>query len=170
MKRILVLVSVLALSLVASGVLQAQDTGVQKAQESPFVGTWKLNLAKSKFAVAPAPKSETRTVAAQGNGLKFSFEGIAADGSKISWSYTSNLDGKPVPVTGSGVPYGAEMLATKRPDANANTLTTSYLKAGNEIRMSRTVVSNDGRVTTITGKGTDANGKPITTVTVWDKQ
>ena len=138
------------------------------AQESPFVGTWKLNLAKSNFAGAPAPKSETRTVAAQGNGLKISIEGVAADGSKISWSFSTNLDGKAAPVTGSGVPSGADMLATKRIDAN--TLTTSYLKAGKEVRTSQTTISKDGKVTTVTAKFTDATGKSATSVTVWDKQ
>ena len=136
------------------------------AQESPFVGTWKLNLAKSTFVGAQPPKSETRTVAAQGNGLKLSFEGVAADGSKISWTYTTNLDGKPAPVTGAGTPSGADMLATKRIDAN--TLTTSYLKAGKEVRTSR--ATTDGKVTTIRAKFTDPSGKPTTTVTVWDKQ
>jgi hypothetical protein len=70
MKRILVLVSILALSLVASGVLLAQ-------QDSLFVGTWKLNVAKSKFTGSQPPKSETRTEVAQGDGCKVTYEGIA---------------------------------------------------------------------------------------------
>jgi hypothetical protein len=36
--------------------------------------------------------------------------------------------------------------------------------------MSRSVVSKDGKVTTITINLTDANGKPISAVTVFDKQ
>ena len=28
---------------------------------NPVLGTWELNLAKSKFSPGPAPKSETRT-------------------------------------------------------------------------------------------------------------
>jgi len=160
MKKLLTLAPIAVLVLLASVPLQAQ--------ESPFVGTWKLNVAKSRFPGTPAPKSETRTVTAQGNALKFSHDGVAADGSKISWTFTTNLDGKPAPATGSGVPSGADMLATKRIDAN--TLTSSYLKAGKEVRTSRSTVSTDGKVTTITAKFTDATGKPVTTVTVWDKQ
>jgi len=83
MKRVLALVSLAALSLVASSVLQAPD--------NPFVGTWRLNLAKSKFAGTPAPKSKTRTVVARGNGEKVSYDGIAADGSPISYSFFSAL-------------------------------------------------------------------------------
>ena len=160
MKRVLAVLAMALFATTASGTLLAQ--------ESPFVGTWKLNLAQSKFAGTPAPKSETRTVVAQGNGLKISIEGVAADGSKISWSFTTNLDGKPAAVSGSGVPSGADMLATKRIDAN--TLTTSYLKAGKEVRTSQTTISKGGKVTTVTAKFTDPSGKPTTTVTVWDKQ
>jgi len=160
MKKFLALAPTAVLVLLASVTLQAQ--------ESPFVGTWKLNVAKSTFAGATAPRSETRTVVAQGNGLKLSFDGVAADGSKISWIYITNLDGKPMPATGSGVPSGADMLATKRIDAN--TLTTTYLKAGKEVRTSRSSVSKDGKVTTVTAKLTDASGKPITVATVWEKQ
>ena len=160
MKKLLTLAPIAALVLLASVTLQAQ--------ESPFVGTWKQNVAKSTFAGATAPKSETRTVVAQGSGLKLSFDGVAADERKISWSYTTNLDGKPMPATGSGVPSGADMLATKRIDAN--TLTTTYLKAGKEVRTSRSSVSKDGKVTTVTAKLTDASGKTITVTTVWEKQ
>jgi len=71
MKRILALTTVLAMSLAASGVLLAQ-------QESPFVGTWKLNLAKSKFTGRQPPKSGTRTEVAQGDGFKVTYEGITA--------------------------------------------------------------------------------------------
>jgi len=160
MKKLFALIAIALFATLASSTLLAQ--------ESPFAGTWKLNVAKSTFAGAPAPKSEMRTVVAQGNGLKLSFEGVAADGTKISWSYTTNLDGKPAPITGSGAPSGADALATKRIDAN--TMTTSYLKAGKEVRTSRAVASKDGKVTTITAKFTAATGEPVTTTTVWDKQ
>ena len=90
------------------------------------------------------------------------------DGSKFSYSYTTNLDGKATPITGSGVPAGADMYASKRVDAN--TYTTTWLKGGKEIGMSRSVVAKDGKVTTITLKVADTGGKPISGVTVFDKQ
>jgi len=85
MKRILVLASILALSLVSPETLLAQ--------ESPFVGTWKLNVAKSEFTGTQPPKRQTRIEVAQGDGFKVTYKGIAADGSPISYSYTTNLDG-----------------------------------------------------------------------------
>jgi hypothetical protein len=48
MKRILMLLPVLALSLVASR--------VSLAQENPFIGTWKLNVGKSKYSGEKPPE------------------------------------------------------------------------------------------------------------------
>ena len=159
MRRILVLVPVLVLSLLASG--------VSLAQNNPFVGTWKLIVAKSKFAGVQAPTSETRTVVAQGDGLKITYEGITADGSSISYSITTNFDGKDVPYSGTQ-PTGADAVASKRVDTN--TTTSISKKAGKTLYTTKTVVSKDGKVTTQTSKGTNAQGQPLSITTVWDKQ
>ena len=159
MKRILALIPALALSLSASGALLAQD--------NPFVGTWKLNLAKSKFTGTLAPKSKTRTVVAQGSGEKVSYDGIAADGSPISYSYTTNLDGKDAPYSGKQ-PFGADTIAVTRVDAN--TVTAVLKKGGKTLVTTKSEVSKDGKVTTNTEKGANAKGQPVNQVTVWDKQ
>ncbi len=159
MKRILVLVPVLALSLSASGALLAQD--------SPFIGTWKLNVAKSKFSGISAPKSETRTIVAEGSGEKITYEGIAADGSPIAYSFTTNLDGKDVPISGPH-PLGSDTIAATRVDAN--TITSTSKKTGKAIFTTKTIVSKDGKVSTQTTKGVNGEGKPISITTVWDKQ
>ena len=161
MKRILVLATVVTLCLVGSGLMLAQST-------DPFVGTWKMNVAKSKFTGTPALQSETLTIEAQGNAEKVSVEGIAGDGSRIAYSYTSNLDGKPALVSGSGVPNGADMYVVKRIDPN--TRTVASMKAGKVVRTQRSVVSKDGKVLTLNNKGTGTDGQPTSTTTVWDKQ
>ena len=73
MKRLFTIMAVFIVALAGAGLLLAQGT-------DPFVGTWKLNLAKSKFTNTTTPKSETRTIEAQGGGRGFSTEGIASDG------------------------------------------------------------------------------------------
>src|SRR5271169_369216 len=87
------------------------------AQNNPAVGTWKLNIEKSKYNPGPAPKSLTRTVVAQGNGVKYSFEGVAADGKPLSYGFSVSFDGKDNPVSGS-MPAGADTISAKRTDAN----------------------------------------------------
>jgi hypothetical protein len=162
MKRILRLIAVLVVAMAGSVVMLAQNSA------DPRVGTWKLNLAKSNFAGMPAPKSETRIIEARGKGEKITFKGIAADGSPIAFTITTNLDGKPVPFVGTGVAGGADTDAPKRIDPY--TVTSTSTKAGKVVARSKYVVSKDGTVTTQTRKGTDAKGQPITQVLVWDKQ
>jgi hypothetical protein len=48
-------------------------SGLLLAQDNPFVGTWKLNTAKSKFEPGRQLKSMTRTIVAQGNGATYSY-------------------------------------------------------------------------------------------------
>ena len=67
----------------------------------PLVGTWELNIAKSKFASGAAPRSSTRTYVQDGDGLKYTARGVDADGKPTSSQYTAYYDGKDYPITGS---------------------------------------------------------------------
>lgn len=158
-KRILVFVTIVVLAVLVSGVLLAQS--------NPFVGTWKLNTAKSKYSPGPAPQSATRTYEAQGDGVKVSTDGTAADGSRTAYSYTANYDGKDNPISGAG-PSGADTIALKR--INPNTIEATLKKAGKVVLTARNVVSKDGKVLSITAKGTTANGQPTSITTVFEKQ
>jgi hypothetical protein len=164
MKRILLLLAVLALSAAVSGPLKAQAM----TQANPYVGTWKLNLDKSKFTGIPAPKSLTREVVADGAGAKYTYKGTAADGKEINYSFSTNYDGKDSAITGSGAPGGADALAIKR--ISANKTEAIVKKGGNEIGKSAAEVSKDGKVTTIKQSGKTADGKDYSTVGVYEKQ
>ena len=158
--RILVFVTIIVLAVLVSSFLLAQS--------DPFIGTWKQNIAKSKYSPGPAPKSQTQTYEAQGNGIKLSTDGTAADGSRMTWSYSTNFDGKDSPISGTGAPNGADTIALKR--VNPNTYEATFKKAGKVVGTGRDVVSKDGKIRTITAKGTDANGNAVSRIIVWDKQ
>ncbi len=143
-------------------------SGLLLAQSNSEVGTWKLNVAKSKYVNRQAPKSETRTIEAQGDGVKVSMDGVAGDGSRIAYSYTTNYDGKDSPYSGVGTPNGADTVATKRVDANTTALIQK--KAGKVVQTGRFVVSKDVKVMTFTAKGTNEQGQPTSATVVWDKQ
>jgi len=142
--------------------------GSTMAQTNPFVGTWKLDTAKSKYEGAVAPKSLTRTVTADGSGLKYSFEGVAGDGSKLSYSFSSNLDGKDVPVTGVGIPAGADTIALKK--VNEHKTEGILKKGGKEVGKASAEVAKDGKTTTVKTSGKSADGKEIKTESVYEKQ
>jgi hypothetical protein len=137
-------------------------------QDNPNIGNWKLNTEKSKYTGIPAPKSLTRTVTADGDSVKYSFEGTGADGSALAYSFTVKYDGKDAPVAGTGMPYGADHIAIKRIDSH--TYSATLKKADKVVGTTKTVVSHDGKTTTLTTKGTDANGKAVSSTQVYDKQ
>src|SRR5271154_4030423 len=160
MKRILFVLTFLALSLFTSSPLMAQGNS--------FVGTWKLNLAKSKFEPGPAPKSMTRTVETRGKSANYSFEGVAADGSPVAYGFNTDYDGKYSPVTGTGTPGGADSIAIKR--VGKNKAEATLKKDGKLVGRSEAEVSKDGKVTTVKSKGTAADGKEYSSESVYEKQ
>jgi hypothetical protein len=159
MKRVLTAVAIGLLVLVGASSLQAQGNAV--------VGTWKLNLEKSKFDPGPGPKSLTRTVTTDGDGLKYTFEGVGADGKALSYGFSVKFDGKDYPVTGA-MPGGVDTISGKRVDANHYEATTK--KGGKVIGNAKVTVSADGKVTTVDSMGTNAAGAKTHDVQVYDKQ
>ena len=141
--------------------------GTLRAQTPSFVGTWKLNLAKSKYAGSPAPKSLTRTVTADDPGLKYSFEGEAADGSKISFGFTSKLDGSDSAVSGVGMPGGADTVALEK--TSAHRIGGVLKKGGAKIGTVTTVISYDGKTVTVNTKA-KIDGKDVKTQQLYEKQ
>ena len=131
------------------------------------IGTWKLNVAQSKYTPAPMPvKSLTVTRETADGGVKQTTTGERADGTAANSSYTAKYDGKDVQVAGNA-PY--DTIAIKQ--VNANTVTDERKKTGGPYKATgRTVVSNGGKTLTMTAKGTTADGKAFTQVFVFDKQ
>jgi hypothetical protein len=131
------------------------------------LGTWKLNVEKSKYTPAPLPvKSLTVTREASVGGVKQTATGERSDGTAVNASYTAKYDGTEVHVDGNA-PY--DTIAVKR--VNANTLTDERKKTGGPYNATgRTVVSNGGKTMTWTVKGTNADGKEFTQILVFDKQ
>lgn len=137
------------------------------AQSNPAVGTWKLNVEKSKYNPGPAPKSLTRTLEAQGDNVKYSFEGVSAEGTAVAYSFTVAYDGKESPITGS-MPGGADTISIKRIDAS--NFETTLKKAGKVIGTAKSEVSSDGKMTTVTAEGTNGDGQAVTSSAVYEKQ
>lgn len=134
--------------------------------KDPFVGTWKLNVAKSKYSPGPAPKSSTATYEAAGAGYKVSVRTEPASGAVQEWSYTTNLDGKDSSVTGNNP--NADSVAVKR--INATTIENVSKRGGKATITSRIVVSADGKTRTNTQTGMDASGQKVHNVLVYERQ
>ena len=137
-----------------------------RAADDPFLGTWKLNLAKSKYNPGPPPKSNTYKFSLAGaNGVKLIADGVGAQGNPNHREYTANYDGKDYPVTGNP---DADSVSLKRVDAY--TVEGTQKLAGKLVRTFRRAVSKDGKTLTVTEKGTNAQGQAYNNVVVYDKQ
>ena len=127
----------------------------------PLVGTWKLNVAKSKGA-----KSGSSTIEAAGQGVKFTVDLVAVDGTASHWSFSGNYDGKDNPVTGNS-PWGNSAALTR---VDARTIQIVSKQAGKVMTTSTIVVAADGKTRTTTTKGTDLKGQPVDVVSLYEKQ
>lgn len=143
-------------------IIGAMLGSVALAQSSdPLVGTWRLNVAKSKGV-----KSGSTVIEAVGKGIKFVVDLVPADGTATHWEFTANFDGKDYPVTGNS-PYG-NMVSVERP--NPKTLTITSKQNGKVTTTSTIVVSDDGKTRTTTIKGTDIKGQPVDIVSLYERQ
>jgi hypothetical protein len=127
-------------------------------------GSWKLNVAKSKFS-DPAPKSGTRVYTESADGTTLDQKMVGADGKEMSLHVTLKYDGKPHPITGSPDADSGTGKAI-----NAHTSDFTLTKAGKEVGSVHRVVSADGKTLTVNNKGTHADGKTYDDTLVFDKQ
>jgi hypothetical protein len=151
----LLAVVVVAMAVVIGGTAFAQTN----------LGTWKVNVEKSKYNPGPAPKSGTLTYEVAGAGVKVTVDGVAADGALTHYTFTGNYDGKDNPEVGNP---NADTIALTRVNA---TTTKSVSKKGGKVTTTLTsVVSSDGKTLTITTTGTNAQGQKVDSLLVLDKQ
>jgi hypothetical protein len=134
------------------------------AQSDPFLGTWQLNLAKSKYSPGPPPKSTIVNIQAEAQGLKVTVTGVNAEGSPINNTFTAVGDGIPYPAGNPNFDASAAVLV------DAYTLINSRTKAGKFVGTQTVVVSPDGKTLMATNILLDANRRPINSITVFDKQ
>ena len=135
---------VLTLALVAAATLLV-------AADPPYVGTWKLNPAKSNFG-------ETTVTYEQMAGGQMK---LTADGQ----SYTFKTDGKDYPLTGSP---NFDTLTLKQVDSH--TVHSIQKKGGKVVGETTRTVSRDGKELTLASKGTTTDGVAYDNVMVYDKK
>ena len=157
--------AVLGLALATFAASATSVSAQSKAKEPVGIGTWKLNVEKSKFSPGPAPQRQTVTFEPAGQGVHYTSEGVSADGKPTAQEYTTNYDGKDVPIKGSPV---ADTISMRR--INALTTERTDKKAGKVVQTIRREVAKDGKSFTATVKGKNAKGEPVNHKLVYEKQ
>jgi hypothetical protein len=153
----------LAALLLLAGIAVASSA---RAADDPSNGTWKLNLAKSKFSPGPALKSSTATIKIE-NGIEtYSADSVDAAGNAIHGAFTVKVDGiADAPLT--GVPY-ADSISVKQ--INSTHLVAKLKKGGKLMVTVHVVVDPEKMIRTVTYSGKNADGKEVHDVLVFDMQ
>jgi len=131
----------------------------------PFVGTWKMNPAKTKFKVGAGPKEQTVTITEAGSDFNVKVAGIGPDGSKISFSYS-------VPTAGGTGKFleasSYDGIAGKRIGPTEREM--SYMKGGKAVYTTHSKLSADGNSLSVNSKGLAPSGKEVEGTVAYDKQ
>ena len=134
------------------------------AADDAFMGTWKLNEAKSKVP-AGAYKNTTVVYAQSGDELTITVDGVDPSGKAVHHVWTGKMDGKDYAAKGS------DMHDTRAyTKVDAHTLTYMVKKDGKNVGNGKVVVSADGKSRTVTETDKGAAGKELSTMAVYDKQ
>jgi hypothetical protein len=160
MNRLMCMIAVGAVLAIA---IPAQDVSAQGTD--PVNGTWKLNVAKSKFSSGQAPKSQTRTYQVSGDSIKNTTNGVDSEGKPVHVEFTANYDGKDYPMTGNP---DANTIAIKRVDRY--TAVSTLKKNGKVVARTTRKVAKDGKTATFESRGTNAKGEKIDNLLFFEKQ
>ena len=130
-----------------------------------FSGNWKLDLAKSKFDPGPPPKGPNFSkIEAMPGGLKFTNDGVNAEGKPTHNEWSGKFDGKDNPVKGDP---NRDTAALKK--INDYTIEIVNKKDGKVTTTSRVSFSKDGKTRSQTTTGTNAQGQKVNNATVYGK-
>ena len=130
----------------------------------PFVGTWKLNSARSKYKTGAPPKEQTVTFAETGSDLDVMVKGTSSDGKPISMHFTLPSATGPGKVIDS--PYEAVSAKVSGPNARD----TIFSKSGKAVYTAKAKRSADGKTMTVGVKGTNPLGQVVNGTNVYEKQ
>ena len=133
----------------------------------PWMGTWKLNIAKSTYSPGPPPMTPivSSWESLGGGQFKQSQDGVDAKGQKVHNEVVLRFDGADYPFTGTLQPT---TRSYKRIDARSFEYVVKV--NGKVTSTNLVVVAPDGKTRTITQTGVNAQGQPIKNVMLWEKQ
>jgi hypothetical protein len=122
----------------------AGQASANSDEDRLLLGTWKVNLAKSKYRIGSPPQNQTRTYEPQGEGVKATIRTTYPNGRSTTVGYVANYDSLEYAVTGSP---DADTIALKKVAPRTAAVVLSH--AGKVMATVRRVISEDGQTMTI---------------------
>lgn len=135
------------------------------ASAADFIGTWKLNTAKSKVVGMALPQEQTSTYTAKGSGYENMAMGKSATGEAIHTMFTYVKDGEEMKAT--GYPYWDAIVIKGGMSSKA---TAQLKRQGKIVGSAKRTLAADGKSFTLVGKATLPDGKKATYNYLYEKQ
>ena len=129
------------------------------------LGTWIMDVARSKFTPGPTPTSQVRTYEPQDNGYKATIRTTYAARKPTFIEYVANYDSLEYPVSGSP---DYDTIRLKKVDSSTSEATLGH--AGKVFATTRRVLSEDGQTMTITFHADEQQGTRIHNLMVFTRQ
>jgi len=137
------------------------------AQNQLFTGSWKADVAKSRYQPGAAPRSEILRFEPVGDGFKLSLDGVNQQGRYHSEA-TGKFDGVDVPVFATPARSATFTYAFSRIDDHTWDI---LIKVNGERRIAvRNVVSDDGKTMTSVSNAVTNQGKLASEIVLYEKQ
>jgi hypothetical protein len=159
------LVAVLASSLLVTAIAaQAQDA---------WIGTWKLNVSKSKFSPEPPGGVKSGMLKIEpvaGGSQRHTIDMVDSAGRTRHTERVAKFDGAEVPVNGTGTPAPPTPATNSFRKLNDHSFEVTIKADGKVVETVQVVVAADGKTMTQTETGTTQEGQKFTGVSVWEKQ
>ncbi len=133
-------------------------------RSAPLLGTWTLNVAKSKYDPGPAPKGSTSsswTFAQTPDGIQLN---VTANG-ETHTSSTFKLDGKPYPMRGGSALDAHALTQVSRLETKSN-----LMRGGKIIGHATILVSRNLKTMTVENTYTTPAGQSVHNVMIFDRK
>jgi hypothetical protein len=161
-RLLVVTFAAVAALLVTSGALGAFQLRSTAEPPPQLIGSWRLNVAKSKYSPGPPLRSETRVYSKGAEGVKGVVSRVYGDGRAERFEYTANF-GKDMMVT--GIEEYDSVTLRKIDDLTSDAVLSH---AGTVYGVARRVIAADGKTMTITFDRKSSE-TPVHNVAFYDK-
>jgi len=124
--------------------------GLAQVDATAFMGTWKLDEAKSKLAPGSTKATTVVYSGAADNQVKVTVDGTDKDGKPVHSEWTGKFDGKDYPVMGSPVANTWSYIPSGK-----HSLSMTQKKDGKTVATGKITVALDGKTRTVTMSGAE---------------
>jgi hypothetical protein len=142
-------------------------TSAAMAADDPLIGSYRLNVEKSRSAGVPLPAAATLVLSDDGDNLVLTVSGKSPDGSSVDEATAMPKGGGALRRVDGGILRYDSVTATR---PTPTTIEMVLVQAGKEAMRLTYQLDTEHQVLTRTAAGTNARGQQVDAVFVFERQ